>query len=433
MGFARSDVEALSASLNEPDWVLERRLEAWTWFEKMELPGEKEEPWRYTNLARLKFKLDDFSVVPAVGKESVVPSSAGSSWVELSPDRSGEGHQYGSTVSMTRPDMELDSGGVIVADIHTAIEQHPELVKPHLFSQFDSATHIFSALHGALFFGGAFIYVPRGKTLSLPVEYGCHITKAGTSIFPHTLVVVEENAEVCYLERFSSSGLGGSGLSDAAIEVVAGQASRVFVATIQDYEKGVWHFHNHRYRTGRDASFKSLVVTLGGKFSRTEVTTEILGEGNSVDMMGIYLAGEGQHFDFRTLQDHAAPHSTSDLLYKGALKDNARTVYSGQIRVRPEGRETDAYQTNRNLILSDNAMANSKPELEIENNDVRCSHAASVGQMDENEVFYLQSRGIDRISAERLIVKGFLEEVLGKVGRKDIRGMVEHLLEEKLS
>ncbi|HEX2180226.1 MAG TPA: Fe-S cluster assembly protein SufD [Actinomycetota bacterium] len=431
MGFTRSDVEALSASLNEPGWVLERRLEAWGWFEKMELPGEKEEPWRYTNLARLRFKLDDFSPNARQLTRPVVQSSNGSRG--LSPDRSGQGEQIGGTITMTHPDMELDSGGVIITDIHTAIDRHPELVKPHLFAQFNPASHLFSALHGAFFSGGTFIYVPRGRTLSLPVEYGCHIEQPGGSVFPHTVIVVEENSELCYLERFTSSINGGAALSDAAVEVNAGQASRVFVATVQDYSPGVWHFQNHRYRTGRDASFKSLLLTLGGRFSRTEVTTEIQGEGNSVDMMGIYLAGEGQHFDFRTMQDHAAPHSTSDLLYKGALKGNARTVYSGQIHVRPEGRETDAYQTNRNLVLSDHAMANSKPELEIENNDVRCSHAASVGQMDENEVFYLQSRGIDRSSAERLIVKGFLEEVLGKVGRKDITGLVEQLLEERLS
>lgn len=430
MAFTRNDVEALSASLDEPDWVLERRLEAWGWFEKMDLPGEKEEPWRYTNLARLKFKLDDFSPVPAI---EIAASSAGSdATIGHSPDRSGEGRQDGGSITVTLPDMELDSGGIIFTDIHTAINNHPELVRPHLFSQFNAGSHLFSALHGALFGGGVFLYVPKGRTLALPVEYSCHLPGGGSALFPHSLVVVEENAEVCYLERYVSSGEGPA-LSDSAIEVVAGQASRVFIGSIQDYSRGVWHFQNQRFSTARDAGFKSLVVTTGGTFSRTESTTEIHGEGNSVDMMGIYVAGEGQHFDFRTLQDHAAPHSTSDLLYKGALKDNARTVYSGQIRVRPEGRETDAYQTNRNLILSDNAMANSKPELEIENNDVRCSHAASVGQMDPNEVFYLQSRGIDRASAERLIVRGFLEEVLGKVGRKDVQGMVESLLEEKLA
>jgi Fe-S cluster assembly protein SufD len=156
------------------------------------------------------------------------------------------------------------------------------------------------------------------------------------------------------------------------------------------------------------------------------------GPGATVEMLGLYLAHGGQHFDFRTLQDHAAPHCTSDLLFKGGLRDNARTVYSGLIHVRPEGAETDAYQTNRNLVLSDDAKADSKPELEIENNDVRCSHAASVGQINEEEIFYLVSRGIPRGEAERLIVKGFFEEVLGRVDRAEVSEPLYEALEAKL-
>ena len=423
MGFERSDVEALSAALGEPDWVLERRLESWAWFEKLELPGEKEEPWRYTNLARLRFKLDRFSALAPDG-----PAER----IEEVPGRCGLLVEKGSHRSLDRHPVH-DPTRVIFTDIHTAIAEHPDLVRPHLFAQVDTTTHIFSALHGALFSGGAFLYVPRGVSVDFPIETRHLLEGGGSSIFPHTLIVVEEGAEICYIERFSSHGLSGPALSDAAIEVVAGQASRVFVTSIQEYEKQAWHFELQRYSTARDVNFKSLVVTLGGKFSRTETTTAIGGEGNSVDMLGVYLPDSGQHFDFRTLQDHRAPHSTSDLLYKGALKADARAVYAGMIHVRPNGAETDAYQTNRNLILSDDALADSKPELEIENNNVRCSHAASVGQIEEEEIFYLQSRGLDRVSAERLIAHGFFEEVLGRVGRTDIHYLVQDLLEAKLA
>lgn len=150
-------------------------------------------------------------------------------------------------------------------------------------------------------------------------------------------------------------------------------------------------------------------------------------------MLGLYFAEKGQHFDFRTLQDHAAGHCTSDLLYKGALKDDSHTVYSGLIHVRPEGIETDAYQTNRNLVLSDHAKADSKPELEIENNDVRCSHGASVGQVNEDEVFYLMSRGIPRADAEVLIVNGFFEEVIGRITNQEIREVLTTAIENKLA
>jgi Fe-S cluster assembly protein SufD len=250
---------------------------------------------------------------------------------------------------------------------------------------------------------------------------------------PHNLILVEEGSELCLLEHFVSKKLSSDSLSNSALEVVAGQASRVFVTTMEDFEDGVWHFQQHRAAAAKDVSFKSLVMTLGGKFSRTEAAAILRGEGISVQMLGLYLSQDKQHFDFRTLQDHAAPHCTSDLLFKGALRDQSRAVYSGLIHVRPDGAQTDAYQTNRNLVLSDKAKADSKPELEIENNDVRCSHAASVGQINEDEVFYLQSRGIDRPEAERLIVQGFFEEVLGRMGRPDITGLVRLTLERALA
>jgi Fe-S cluster assembly protein SufD len=402
MGFSRDDVENLSAALEEPSWVLERRLESWDWFDKMELPGEKEEPWRYTNLAMLRFKLDRFSPAPPN-----VPSP------------------------MALP-AEVAEKDVIVTDIHTAMREHPELVRRHLFSEVSRSSHIFTALHGAFFTGGTFVYVPRGVTVPIPVEVLTHISDAGTAVCPHHLLVVEEGSELCFVQRFASDDLSEASLSSAALEVIVGQAARVFTATLQQYGPKVWHFESQRASVARDVSFQSSVLTLGGRFSRTEASTVMRGEGASVEMLGLYLAGRGQHFDLRTLQDHGAAHCNSDLLFKGALRDNARTVYSGLIHVRPEGAQTDAYQTNRNLILSDDAKADSKPELEIENNDVRCSHAASVGQMNEEEIFYLVSRGIPRPEAERLIVKGFFEEVLGRISRVEISEPMSQALERKL-
>lgn len=424
MGFSRQDVERLSASLSEPGWVTDRRLQAWDWFEKMELPVEKDEQWRYTNLARLKFKLDSFAAAPEPEKQSASPA--------IETGRSGSFLQEGSTWGSASLDPDVASSGVIVSDIHAAFSEYPDLVRPHLFSRVDSSSHIFSALHAALFCGGTFVYVPRGVRVELPIEARYRITQGGTLIAPHTLIVVEDGAEVAYLQRYSSGEFSEAALSDAALEVVAGQNSQVHVVTMQEYEHNVWHFEMQGNSTQRDSNLRSLVVTLGGRFSRTETASELQGEGINVAMTGLYLAGEGQHFDFRTLQDHHAPHCMSDLLYKGALRSNAHTVYSGLIHVRPEGAETDAYQTNRNLVLSDHAKADSKPELEIENNDVRCSHAASVGQIDENEIFYLQSRGIDRELAKQLIVKGFLEEVLGRVTREDLRDLVKDALETRL-
>ncbi len=384
----RQDVESLSAALTEPAWVLERRLEAFERFEKLELPGEKDEDWRYTNLRALKFSFEPF----------------------------------GTPAPVQRLDPKPDADGVIFTDIHTAISEHSELARDRLFTEVDHTGHIFDALHAAFFQGGTFLYVPKGKTVTKPIEVLRSIEGENGSIFPHSVVVAEEGAEVTFIERF---GKGASlGFAGAGLEVFAGQASRVNVVTLQDQGPGVWHFHRQRALIDRGVAYRSFVLSLGASFARHEVETVMNGEGASAQMLGLYLADSGQHFDFRTLQDHAAPHCTSDLLYKGALREDAHTVYSGLIHVRPNGAETDAYQTNRNLVLSDNARADSKPELEIENNDVRCSHAASVGQIDEDQIFYLESRGIPRDKAERLIVDGFFEEVAAKVEIPEVRDMV---------
>jgi len=392
--FTRQNVESLSAAHNEPSWVLERRLLAFDHFEKLELPGEKEEAWRYTNLKALKFSFEPFGPpAPAPAPESV-----------------------------PMPD------GVIFTDIHTAMEKYPELLKDRLFAEVDHTGHIFDALHAAFFQGGNFLYVPKGVSIVDPLEVTRSIEDGGASTLPHSVIVAEEGAEVTFIERYKPEA---AGLCAAAVEVFAGQASRVNVVTLQDHASGVWHFHRQRALIERGVSYRSFVLCLGARFARHEVETVINGEGASAQMLGLYLAGGGQHFDFRTLQDHVGPHCTSDLLYKGVLKQDANTVYSGLIHVRPTGAETDAYQTNRNLVLSDHARADSKPELEIENNDVRCSHAASVGQIDYEQIFYLESRGIPRDQAERLIVDGFFEEVAHKIEIPAVHDLVVRAIADR--
>lgn len=430
MAFTKESVEELSAVLKEPGWVLDRRLEAFSWFEKSELPREKEEPWRYTNLAQLRLQLDAFSPelpgqIPQVGPEQ-------KDLIEQEGDRDGYVIQRGSDVVTVQLDPGLAAKGVVLTDIHTAINEHGDLVRRHLFSQVNHEGHIFNALHAAFFSGGTFLYVPKGVTVPLPVEAQRWVDRPDSSIFPHTLLLVDEGAEVTFFERFRSNTLSSPALSSAGGEIFAGQAANVSCVTLQEFGSKVWHFQTQRTVLQRDVSTKSLMVTLGGRFSRQEVGTKMTSSGANVAMLGLYFASDEQHFDFRTLQDHAADHCTSDLLYKGALRDGSHTVYTGLIHVRPEGAETDAYQTNRNLVLSDKAKADSKPELEIENNDVRCSHAASVGQLNEEEVFYLVSRGIPRPEAERLIVYGFFEDVIGRIKQAEVRSVVGNAIERKL-
>ena len=406
MGFDKEHVESLSRALDEPSWLTERRLEAWGYYEKLELPREKDEPWRYTDLRRLGFDLGDFAP--------------------------GEPNPHDAGLSLGR-DPTFEERGVVLLPLSSAIKTRPELVQRHLLSQGNPGQDIFTALHTAFFSGGTFLYVPRGVDVEIPIEATRTLSEGGVGTFPHTLVVVDEGSSVVFLDRYRSDNLTRPSLSDAGVEIVVGAGSSVTFVAMQEYGRGVWHFGTQRASLARDASLHSLVVTLGASFSRAQVETTIGGEHGDVQMLGVYFAEADQHFDMRTLQDHAAPRSTSDLLYKGALKGKSHTVYSGLIRVQPNAEKTDAYQANRNLVLSDHAKADSKPELEILNNDVRCTHGSTVGQVDDEQLFYLESRGISRDDAERLIVEGFFEDVINRVRVEAVRSVLHDAIARKLA
>jgi Fe-S cluster assembly protein SufD len=421
MGFSLQDVHALTS--RGPGWLTERRLAAWDLAEKLELPREKDEPWRYTDLPRLGFDLDAFSARP--------PTHAAAEATDLPEGRSGLLAESTGKPPQRALAPALEAKGVILTDLATALAEHAGLLEPRLLVEAHASDNIFAALHGALASGGTFLYVPRGLTVPLPIESRQYIDAPDGSAFPHTVVVVEDDAEVVFLERYQSPD-GSAALVDAGLDVFAGDRSRVRVVSLEEHGDRTWHFQTQRAHTGRDASLQSLVVTLGGRFSRSVVETAIRGEHGSVEMLGLYFAERGQHFDFRTLQDHVAPACMSDLLYKGALRDHSHTVYSGLIRVNEGAAKTDAYQANRNLVLSDEAKADSKPELEILNNDVRCTHGSTVGQIDDEQLFYLQARGINRHEAERLIVKGFFEDVVDRLSNAEVKALLEDAIEQKI-
>jgi Fe-S cluster assembly protein SufD len=244
-------------------------------------------------------------------------------------------------------------------------------------------------------------------------------------------VVAEELAEVTLIDRLASSSLERA-LSVAVTEIFAGPGARVRYVSLQDWSSGVTHLAVQRAHLARDAELRSLAVSFGADLSRTEVEAVLAEPGAHSEMLGLYFTDGDQHFDHRSLQDHAAPNCTSDLLYKGALRDASRAVYSGLIRVHPGAHKTDAFQTNRNIVLSDAAKADSIPNLEIEANDVRCSHAASVGPVDEDVLFYLETRGIPRAQGERLVVTGFFQEVLDRVQLPEVRAGLEAAIDEEL-
>jgi Fe-S cluster assembly protein SufD len=292
------------------------------------------------------------------------------------------------------------------------------------------ASDKFAALHAAFVGDGAFIYVPRGVELAGPIVLTHRAAGAGTAVFPHTLVVAEEGAKVTVIERFASAD-GAGQFAVGANDLYAGHGAQITYVGVQDWSHSTLSFQLNSTVVRRDARVQSLNLHLGARQARHESMSQLQAPGAFSEMLALTIADGEREFDQRTLQLHQAPNTKSDLLYKNALLDRARTIFSGLIIVDPDAQKTDAYQSNRNLILSEDAEANSLPGLEIQANDVRCTHGATSARIDPEQAYYLKSRGIRPAQAEELLIFGFFEEVLDRLQNAELHGALTALIRAK--
>lgn len=407
------------AARGGPAWLETRRLSAWSTYERLPMPTRELEEWRYTDPS--VFRLAKVRL-PEPAAKVTVPDAARA--LLDGRDASATVIQVDSAVAEISVDADLSARGVIIESLVVAAEKHRDLVEKHLGSALPDDFGKFAALNASLWDGGIFVYVPRGVRIEKPIRVARWITHEGTAVFPRTLIVADEAAQVGYVEELGSPDFGKATLSCAAVEIIAANAANVQYVVLQNWGRNVRHVASQRTIAGRDANLDTLVVNLGATVARVDLAASLEGPGARSDMLGLYFAQRDQHFDHNTRQDHKVPHASSDLLYKGALYDESRAVFRGIIKVFPKAQRTDAYQTNRNLLLSEHAEATSLPNLEIEADDVRCSHAATVGHLDKEELFYIMSRGVPRALAERLVVFGFLGEVFERL---PMPGVVEEL------
>ncbi|HWH35949.1 MAG TPA: Fe-S cluster assembly protein SufD [Acidimicrobiales bacterium] len=394
------------ASDRGPDWLVRRRTSAFERFTTTPLPTVEEEVWRYSRIPELD--LDDFAPLgPASG-------SGGGPVAELAGTRGALGPC--SAVIMVRNgrvasveiDHEAAAAGLTVGRLAELDPDGSTLGAPA-----DGTEGAFRLLHDAFSADPVLVRVPAGVTVPAPVAV-LHWTDADASAtFPHLVVDAGENSEVVVYEHAASSDVAA--LIVPAVELNAGPASRLRYVHAQVLGPRVWQLGRQTSRVDRDATFSTAMVALGGDYARLEVESCLAGRGSSGEMSAVYFGEGTQMHDFRTLQDHVAPRTASNLLFKGAVQGRSRAVYTGLIHIGKDAAGVDAFQTNRNIKLSDGAWAESVPNLEIENNDVRCSHASAVGPVDEDQRFYLESRGVRPETAERLIVLGFFEEVLERL------------------
>src|SRR5919202_5211415 len=431
-GVSAETVKALSAFKDEPGWLTEKRLSAWRAFEKTPMPTPRDEAWRYTDISDVR--IEDFvpyAPSPDASSEQDLPEAV-QTLIKEGEQNSALIVQHNSETAYSRVDEELARKGVVFTDLHTALREHEDLIQEKLFGLVPMDYDKFAALNAAAFSGGSFLYVPRGVDVEVPIQ-SYRWLDVGCSIMPRTLVVVEEGSSVTYIDEYASVDNEELAFSNGAVELYVGEGSSLRYVSIQNWERNVLHFNTIRSKTEKDATINSLVVSLGSSLSRTNVEAGLSAAGSDSEMLGLYFADQNQVLDHHTLQDHLAPNAHSDLVYKGALRDESLAVFSGLIRVEPGAQKTDAYQTNRNLILgTDDAFAVSLPNLEIMADDVKCSHGSTTGQVDETELFYLMSRGIPRREAEKLVVFGFFGEITSRIPLKGLKQKLDRAIEGKI-
>jgi Fe-S cluster assembly protein SufD len=413
-----------------PDWFRDQQRTAWKQFESLPKPTRKDQAWRFANVGLLDLTSFKYGSALSDGERAaILERSRGLDEVAGRMIFAGDELIERDVISD-----QLRKRGVIFQSLERAMVEHADLFRKHFMSQpatLGSAK--FAALHKASVSSGTFLYVPRGVEIELPIEIFHWLNSENDSAFPHLLLVTDELAKVTVIEHFGSVNEHAPGFACGVNDLVAGPGAKVTYVCAQNWADNVIALQMNTTTVDHDASAMSLNLNLGSRYSRFESLSRLTGEGGRSDLLAVAVAKHQQEFDARTLQDHVSPHTASDLLYKNALDDRARTIFGGLIRVEPHAHFTDAYQKVRNLLLSDDAEANSMPGLEILADNVRCTHGATSGQVDEDELFYLRTRGIPVPVAQRLIVTGFLDEVIQRLDHSAIAEHLHRLIEEKFS
>jgi Fe-S cluster assembly protein SufD len=405
-----------------PAWWLERKRAAFARFAALPMPARTDEAWRFSNIGSLT--LDGFSLPVAASAVPHAPIGIKKAAKLVFAN--------GRLFSREALAPDLAQRGVIVDTLQNALVQHADLVREHLLAQppkLGSAK--FAALHEAFLYDGAFIYVPRGVEIERPIGVFSYALGATTAVFPHTLVVAGDNARVTVIDYFGSANDDEVQLAVGANDLYAGHGAQITYVGKQDWSHRALALQGNSTVVRRDARVQSLNLHLGARQARHESLSQLQAPGAFSEMLSLSVAHGDQEFDQRTLQIHQAPNTKSDLLYKNALLNRAKTIFSGLIVVDPDAQKTDAYQSNRNLMLSDDAEANSLPGLEIQANDVRCTHGATTSRIDPEQEFYLQSRGIAKDAADELLTFGFFEEVLNRLTDDDLHAALRTLIQTK--
>jgi Fe-S cluster assembly protein SufD len=417
----------LQTSVREPQWLADRRSHAAELAASLDLPTFKGTPgWEFTSLAKLS--LDSFTAaVPGDGDASAVDRVQ--TLLEAPEGALTLGQVDGRVIET--PDAVED--GPVVLPLTLAVERHPELVEPYLGTIVPGDQDVFTASNDAEWTGGAFVYVPRGVRVDTPILLTAIADAAGTALHRRTLIVLEEGAEAEVWEQFLSGSEDTESMLNTVVELVVGQNARLRYVCGQDMNEKSWIFGTQRAEVARDGKLDWAAVAFGSSRGKVRMETLLAGEGAEGVVTGAYAPHARQHLDFDTTQEHAAANTRSDLAFRGILSERSSSVWRGMIKVDPGAQQTDAFQDCRNLLLSKKAHADAIPGLEILANDVRCTHAAAIAQIDPDQLFYLRSRGLDEGVSKRLVIEGFMSELVQRFEEGPIRDALGGAIERRMT
>jgi len=442
--FSKDFVEKIAR--DEPQWMRDKRLEAYSLYESLPMPHTTEDDtwrrtvdmrtqdyWRRTRRHLRGFAVDNYHP----------PSETNGSTSTEVEDGAGVLVQVDGNPQHTYLSPELEKKGIYFADLHTAVKERGDLIRDYFMTKAVTlettlksgniaSRNTFDALHGAFWQGGYVLHVPKGVRIEDPLRVYIQLSEDQHADMSHVLLIAEEDSQVVILEDNSSANPDAGGLHCGAVEIFAGQNANVTYVQVQHWNRQVWNFASQRAVISKDAQLCWVTATFGSRLSKLNQAIVLAGNGANAQLLGLAFTDARQHLDVSTAQEHVSPHTSSDLLYRTVLKDRSQTAWGGNIYVYPAANYTDAYQKNDNLLLSERAHADTLPGLEIEAHEVRCTHGATAGPIDADQVFYLMSRGISYAQAEKLIVDGFFEPVMERVPMESVREELQEFVSRKL-
>lgn len=416
--FDSAGFENFQQDRREPAWLKALRQNAWEKATALSWPERRHEEWLRTDI-RI-FQIQRYSLPEPSSVETELTDLSNVHQLRDGVDTAGEIETLDSRILNASLNDAWKEQGVLFGSLEEHCETHEELVREHLFSISDIEHDKFSAIHAAVWSGGQILYVPRGVVIDQPLHIGNVVSEGGTDT-THTLVILEEGAEATLLHECNSVDRNGSGLHLGGIEIIQKPNSHLRYVNLQEWGHKTFNFAMQKAQVDRDATLQWTLAAMGSQLTKVNQSVDLVGSGANSQVNGVMFTEARQHIAYHTLQHHKAADCRSDFLYKSAQQDNSRTVWRGMIKVDPEAQKTDGYQRNDNLVLSSAARADSIPGLEIEADDVRCTHGSTTAKVDEEQIFYARCRGFTRKEATRMIVNGFFQQIFDRITIDSVR------------